>query len=88
MSFVKREPLREIKNMFDRCAKALGWPSIQSQELISVGDWSPSVDISETDNEFQIKVEIPEVKKEDVKVSVDMGVLTIQEEKKQEKEEK
>ncbi|MHB1581874.1 MAG: Hsp20/alpha crystallin family protein, partial [Acidithiobacillus sp.] len=34
------------------------------------------------------KAEIPEVKKEDVKVSVDNGVLTIQGERKQEKEEK
>jgi HSP20 family protein len=55
---------------------------------MTTGDWSPRVDISETDNEFVIKAEIPEVTKEDVKVSVDNGVLTIQGERKQEKEEK
>ena len=32
-----------------------------------VADWSPSVDISETEGEYQIKAEIPDVKKEDVK---------------------
>ena len=49
---------------------------------------APRVDIAETDKEFSIKAEIPEVKKEDVKVTVDNGVLTIRGERKQEKEEK
>lgn len=73
--------------MFDRYAKSLGWPLNGDQELISKEDWAPRVDISETDNELVIKADIPDVKKEDVKVSVDEGVLTIQGEKKQEREE-
>jgi HSP20 family protein len=52
------------------------------------GDWSPRVDIAETDNEFIIKAEVPEIKKEDIKVTVDNGVLNIRGERKQEKEEK
>ena len=47
------------------------------------GFWAPRVDIAETDNQFTIKAEIPEVKKEDVKVMVDSGVLTIRGERKQ-----
>lgn len=88
MALIKWEPLREIEDMFDRYTKAMGRPVSQGQELINTGDWTPRVDISETDNEFIIKAEIPEVDKEDVKVSVDNGVLTIQGERKQEKEEK
>jgi len=88
MSLIKWEPLREIEDVFDRYTRARGWPSNRSQELMTTGDWFPRVDISETDNEFVIKAEIPEVTKEDVKVSVDNGVLTIQGERKQEKEEK
>ena len=88
MALIRWEPLREIDDMFDRYTRAMGWPSNRGQELITTGDWSPRVDISETANEFVIKAEIPEVKKEDVKVSVDKGVLTIQGERKQEKEEK
>jgi HSP20 family protein len=53
-----------------------------------VADWIPSVDISETEGEYQIKAEIPDVKKEDVKVTLEDGVLTIQGERKHEKEEK
>lgn len=88
MALIKWEPLREIEDMFDRYTKAMGWPVSRGQELINTGDWTPRVDISETDNEFMIKAEIPEVNKEDVKVSVDNGVITIQGERKQEKEEK
>ncbi len=88
MAIIKWQPLREIEDLFDRYTRAMGLPSSQSQELITTGDWSPRVDISETDNEFVIKAEIPEVKKEDVKVSVDNGVLTVRGERKQEKEEK
>lgn len=74
--------------MFDRYTKTMGWPSARGQELITTGDWSPRVDISETDNEIVVQAEIPDVKKEDVKVTVDSGVLTIRGERKQEKEEK
>jgi HSP20 family protein len=58
------------------------------KETMIVADWTPSVDISETDGEYQIKAEIPDVKKEDVKVTLEDGVLTIQGERKHEKEEK
>ena len=88
MSLIKWDPWREMEDMFDRYTKAVGWPRTGGQEVIRTGDWSPRVDISETDKEFIIKAEIPEVKKEDVKVTVDKGVLTIQGERNQEKEEK
>jgi len=58
------------------------------KENLTVADWMPVVDISESDGEYLIKAELPEVKKEDVKVTVEDGVLTIQGERRQEKEEK
>ena len=88
MSLVKWDPFREFEDMFDRYTKAVGLPRNGSQELIKSGDWSPRVDISETDKEFLIKAEIPEVDKKDVKVTVDKGVLSIQGERKEEKKEK
>lgn len=45
---------------------------------MTVADWIPVVDISETDAEYLIKAELPEVKKEDVNVTVQHGVLTIE----------
>ena len=55
---------------------------------MAVAEWSPLVDISEDDKEYRIKVELPEVKKEDVKVTAEQGTLTIMGERKFEKEEK
>jgi HSP20 family protein len=53
-----------------------------------VADWVPTVDIAEDDREYLIKVEIPEVDKKDVKVTVENRLLTIQGERKKEKEDK
>jgi HSP20 family protein len=58
------------------------------KETLTVADWIPTVDISENDQGYLIKAELPEVKKDDVKVTVEDGVLTIQGERRQEKEEK
>ena len=87
MSLVKWDPWREIDDMFDRYTRA-GLPRGGSQEIARTGDWAPRVDIAETDKAFVIKAEVPEVKKDDVKVTVDNGVLTVAGERKQEKEEK
>jgi HSP20 family protein len=58
------------------------------EEPMAVAEWAPLVDISEDDKEYLIKAELPEVKKEDVKVTAEEGTLTIMGERKFEKEEK
>ena len=63
------------------------WPEGQ-EEQIAVPEWAPLVDISEDDKEYLIKAELPEVKREDVKVTAEEGTLTITGERKFEKEEK
>ena len=57
------------------------------EESLAVTEWSPLVDISEDDSEYRIKAELPEVKREDVKVTAEKGTLTIMGERKFEKEE-
>jgi HSP20 family protein len=54
---------------------------------MAVADWIPTVDISETDTEFLIKAELPDIRKEDVKITLQHGVPTIQGQRAQEKEE-
>jgi HSP20 family protein len=61
---------------------------IADEENITVPEWAPLVDIVEDDKEYLIKVELPEVHKDDVKVTVEGGTLTISGERKGEKEEK
>jgi HSP20 family protein len=51
-------------------------------------EWAPSADISETEKEYLIRAELPAVKKEDVKVTIDQGMITIEGERRQEKEDK
>jgi len=63
------------------------WPEGQ-EEPMAVAEWSPLVDISEDDKEYLIKAELPEVKKEDVKVTAENGTLTIMGERRYEKEDK
>ena len=58
------------------------------EETLTIAEWSPCVDIAEDDKEILVKVSLPEMKKEDVKVRVVDGVLTISGERKLEKEEK
>jgi HSP20 family protein len=78
---------RGMDDILNRYTRAMGQPQAGSQEVIATGDWVPLVDIAETDKAFEIKMEIPEVKKENVKVTVDNRVLTIWGEREQEKEE-
>ena len=88
MELTKWEPLREIEDFFDRYTRALAFPFGRGSDLIANGSWAPRVDVSENDTAFVIKAEIPGVSKDDVKVTLDNGVLTLQGERHQEREEK
>ena len=92
MTLIRWNPLREMEDVFDRYNRSLGRvPAARGesgQENLTIADWVPSVDISETEEEFRIKVELPGLKNDDVKVSIHDGVLTIQGERKMEREEK
>ncbi len=91
MALVRWDPFRELEEVSDRLNRMFARPvasGTNGKETMIVADWTPSVDISETEVEYLIKTEIPDVKKEDVKVTVEDGVLTIQGQRKQEKEEK
>jgi HSP20 family protein len=91
MALVKWDPFRELEEMSDRLnrmfARPVAWQG-HDKEIMTVADWTPTVDISETETEFLIKAELPDIKKEAVKVTVENGVLTIQGERNREKEEK
>ena len=50
-------------------------------------EWSPLLDISEDDQAYRIKVELPEVKRQDISVTVQAGAVTIMGERKFEKQE-
>jgi len=88
-ALMRWDPFRELEDMSERLNRMFARPATRTngKETMIVADWTPSVDISETDGEYLIKAELPDVKREDVKVMLEDGVLTIQGERKQEREE-
>jgi len=57
-------------------------------EFAALGDWAPSMDISETKDSLVVKAEAPGMDQKDIQISLQENLLTIKGEKKQEKEEK
>ncbi len=91
MNLMKWNPAWELEDISKRLNRLFGRAHAHTEsnkEMLAVADWTPSVDISETDTAYLIKGEIPGVKKEDVKVTLQDGTLTISGERKMEKEEK
>ena len=86
------DPFKELNELENRLATMFGRAPVrkngEKKEAMTVAEWAPLVDISEDEKEYLIKAELPEVKKEDAKVTVQNGVLTISGERKSEKEEK
>lgn len=87
MAIAKWSPFGDIESLFDRYQQALN-RTLGSNEILKASDWTPAVDISESDEEYQIKMELPEIRKEDIKVHVDNGILTISGERRSAKEDK
>jgi len=89
MKLAKWDPFREMEAMLDPYAKSLDWPFRGGRDLnVSGADWAPRADICETDDNFSVNVEVPGIKREDVKINLENHVLSISGENTQEKEEK
>ena len=91
MNVTRWEPFREFEKLPDQVARLFGYPTLRpyaTEEALTVADFMPAVDIYETEQEYLVKLDLPEIAKEEVKVYVEDGVLTIRGERKKEKEEK
>ena len=91
MSIVRWDPFRELGDISNRLNHYFSQPSRRAADDgdgLFFADWAPAVDVQETEKEYLIKADLPEVKKEDVKVEIHDGMLSLQGERKQEKEEK
>jgi HSP20 family protein len=87
MRLTRWEPFREMDELLKGFSPLWGrLPVARTNEGLE--EFMPLADIIERDKEYLIKVDLPEVRKEDVKVLFDDGVLTIKGERKVEKEEK
>lgn len=84
-------PFRELDEVQNRLSSFLGgsWNRAgNSNGGLKLADWSPEVDIIEDEKEYLVKADLPEMKKEEIKVKVEEGLLSVSGERKAEKEEK
>jgi HSP20 family protein len=87
MKLTRWEPFEAMDLVFNRFSGffRFGRPQLGTGEYL---DWSPATDISETDKEYLIRAALPAVKKEDVRVTWENGVLTLSGERRQQEEQK
>jgi HSP20 family protein len=95
MYLTRWDPFRELEEMSDRLGHVLPsafLPPIRSRKTtdgaLTLAEWTPLVDVEETDREYLVIAELPDVHKEDVKVTIEDGMLNIEGERRREKEEK
>ena len=74
--------------MQERLSRIYGERRVDEHGKPPLATWAPAVDIQETDKEYVIKADLPDVTRENVKVQLQDSVLTIEGERKSEKEEK
>ena len=75
---------REINRVFDNFFRG----GMLDDGSLGASMWAPAVDVQERDEAYQVKVELPGVDKDDVKITMEDNILTIRGEKKQEKDSK
>src|SRR5207245_7203434 len=87
-------PLREMEEAQNRLSTVFGgFPTFpirfpNNGGSVKLADLSPLVDITEDDKEYIFKADMTEMKKDDVKVTIENGILYISGERRAEKEEK
>ena len=87
MTLIRWEPFRELDDIFSRYSPLFGRSAARTGQAVETNAaWTPAANVSETETEYLIKAELPEVSKEDVKVTVDEDVITISGERRKEAE--
>jgi HSP20 family protein len=91
MQLMRWEPFRDTDDFFRAFTSSPAfsrWPSMFGEDGGGRHEWLPAVDIRETDNEYLVNADLPGIRREDVKVRLEDNVLTVEGERKQEKEAK
>src|SRR6478609_8835606 len=85
-----REMEEATQNRFNRFLggfpNRIGTVGTGEAHSLTVADWSPEVDIIQDDHEYLLKADLPEMKKDDVRVTVEDSILSVSGERKSEKE--
>ena len=87
MNLTRFDPMRELEVMSSRLNRMFGMP-MAAEDGLSFGDFMPAMDIEESDKEYLVTADLPAIPRENVKIGITDGVLSIEGERKQEKDEK
>jgi len=91
-ALIRWDPFKDMEDLQSRFTRLFGLTPARTEnggrELMTITEWAPFVGIIEDEKEWLVKADLPEVKKEEVEVTVENSVLTITGERKFEKEEK
>jgi HSP20 family protein len=81
---VRFDPFRDLAILQDRMNRLFNEAHSprQSDDLMSRGTWTPAVDIYEVDGALVLKAELPDMRREDIDVSVENNTLSIRGERK------
>jgi HSP20 family protein len=84
MAMVRFDPFRDLAVLQDRMNRLFNEAHSprQSDDLMSRGTWTPAVDIYEVDGALVLKAELPDLRREDIDVSIENNTLTIRGERK------
>jgi HSP20 family protein len=84
MAMVRFDPFRDLAVLQDRMNRLFNesYGPRQSDDLMSRGTWTPAVDIYEISGGLVLKAELPDMRREDIDVSVENNTLTIRGERK------
>ncbi|MBU2581393.1 MAG: Hsp20/alpha crystallin family protein [Alphaproteobacteria bacterium] len=79
---------KEVDRVFENFSRGFPVPVMGGEGAFALGRFAPKVDITETDNQMEVAIELPGVTQDDIAVSLTDDVLTIKGEKKSETEDK
>lgn len=81
-------PLHEMENFQQEMDRLFGWAFGRGGESFLDGAWSPAVDVVQQDDHYQVRVDLPGMKRDDIDVTIHGNTLTISGEKKRQSETK
>jgi HSP20 family protein len=84
----QRYPILSLQKEIDKMFNNAFTGDMQDDGTLFSSSWTPVADVAEYANEYVVQMELPGVSKEDVKITIEENMLTIQGEKKHEKETK
>ena len=91
MSLMRWRPTRDLVGIREEMNRLFddfftGWPWPERRKGLLEGEWAPSIDVAETDEEVVVTAELPGIKQDDVDITIIDDVLMLKGEKKEEKE--